>query len=177
MECFDQAMMKEALMEAQKAAAIGEVPVGVVLSCAGKIIARSHNLRESTQQATHHAEILAIEAACQAKGSWRLDDCCLYVTLEPCLMCAGAIIHARLGRLVYAARDPKAGAVHSVCEAFALPLNHQPALVSGLFAAESSALLKAFFQERRQKNKQDGSRSLRRSRALALQKHGQAGTY
>lgn len=141
----DCAWMREALAEACKAALIGEIPVGAVVVKDGLVIARGHNRREADGLATAHAEIIAIEAACRAIGSWRLSDCQLYVTLEPCPMCSGAIINSRLKRLVYGARDEKAGCCGSVIDLFALPFNHSPILRSGILAEDCARLLTDFF--------------------------------
>ena len=114
----DEELMRAALAEAKLAAALGEVPVGAVVAKGGEIIARAHNLRESGKNATYHAELLAIDAACKALGGWRLWQCELFVTLEPCPMCSGAIINSRLKRVVYGARDPKAGCCGSLTDLF-----------------------------------------------------------
>lgn len=118
----DEQLMQAALEEARAAAALGEVPVGAVVAKDGEIIARAHNLRENGKNAIYHAELLAIDAACKALGGWRLWQCELFVTLEPCPMCSGAIINSRLKRVVYGARDPKAGCCGSLTDLFALPL-------------------------------------------------------
>ena len=146
----DETGMRAALREAAASAAANEVPVGCVVVHEGVIIARGHNQVEALQDATAHAEILAIGAASNALGSWRLHECTMYVTLEPCAMCAGAIILARLGRLVYAATDPKAGACGSVLDVIHEPrLNHRVEITSGVLADECGAMLKAFFQKKR----------------------------
>ena len=141
----DYELMGAALAEAERAAALGEVPVGAVVACRGEIVARAHNTRESERNATHHAELLAIDRACRALGGWRLWECELFVTLEPCPMCAGAIVNSRIRRVVYGAADPKAGCCGSVTDLFALPFNHRPAVERGLRAEEASALLADFF--------------------------------
>ena len=141
----DYELMGAALAEAEKAAALGEVPVGAVVARRGEIVAAAHNTRETEKNAVHHAELLAIDAACRALGGWRLWECELFVTLEPCPMCAGAIINSRIRRVVYGAADPKAGCCGSVTDLFALPFNHRPAVERGLRAEEASALLAAFF--------------------------------
>ena len=144
--------MAEALAEAAHAAALGEVPVGAVVVRAGAAIARAHNLRETTQDPTAHAEVLALRAAAAQVASWRLDGCTLYVTLEPCPMCAGALWLARVERLVYGAADEKAGAAGTlynvVCDA---RLNHQVATEGGLMEEEARALLRRFFRDLRGK--------------------------
>ncbi len=147
----DQELMQAALQEAEKAAALGEVPVGAVIAKDGEIIAAAHNTRETEKNATHHAELLAIDAACKKLGGWRLWQCELFVTLEPCPMCAGAIINSRLRRVVYGAPDTKAGCCGSVTDLFAMPFNHKPKIESGLCAEEASALLSRFFLQLREK--------------------------
>ncbi|SHM72263.1 tRNA(adenine34) deaminase [Caldanaerovirga acetigignens] len=138
------------MKEARKAFDIDEVPVGAVIVKDGSIIARAYNTREMSQDATAHAEILAIKKACEAMGSWRLIGCTLYVTLEPCPMCAGAIILARLDRVVFGAWDPKAGAAGSVVNLFEVErFNHHPEVISGVLAEECGALLKEFFRQKR----------------------------
>ena len=141
----DYELMGAALAEAEKAAALSEVPVGAVVARHGEIVAAAHNTRETEKNAVHHAELLAIDAACRALGGWRLWECDLFVTLEPCPMCAGAILNSRIRRVVYGAADPKAGCCGSVTDLFALPFNHPPAVERGLRAEEASALLAAFF--------------------------------
>ena len=145
----DEELMRAALDEAKIAADLGEVPVGAVVAKDGEIVARAHNLRESGKNATYHAELMAIDAACKALGGWRLWQCELFVTLEPCPMCSGAIINSRLKRVVYGARDPKAGCCGSVTDLFAMPFNHHPAVESGLRAEEAGELLQAFFKDLR----------------------------
>ncbi len=141
----DYELMGAALAEAERAAALGEVPVGAVVARRGEIVAAAHNTRESERNATHHAELLAIDRACRALGGWRLWECELFVTLEPCPMCAGAIVNSRIRRVVYGAADPRAGCCGSVTDLFALPFNHRPAVERGLRAEEASALLADFF--------------------------------
>ena len=146
----DLIFMQKALQLAKQAKQQGEVPVGAVLVHNYQVIAVAFNQKEQKKQATAHAEILAIQEAEQKLNRWRLNDCELYVTLEPCVMCAGAIISARIRRLIYACKDPKAGAVCSLYQLTQDPrLNHQVLVTEGLLAEESSALLKSFFQERR----------------------------
>lgn len=143
-------LMKAALSQAQIASERGEVPIGALIVRNGEIVAASGNTKEADTCATGHAEIRVIQEACKKLGAWRLSDCSLYVTLEPCLMCAGAIIQARLKEVVIAALDPKAGAVSSLYQTLNDPrLNHSPEVFSGLMAEESSALLKDFFKKRR----------------------------
>ena len=141
----DEELMRAALDEAREAAALGEVPVGAVVAKDGEIIARAHNLRESGKNATYHAELMAIDAACKALGGWRLWQCELFVTLEPCPMCSGGIINSRIKRVVYGAADTKAGCCGSVTNLFEMPFNHHPKLESGLRADEAQELLQAFF--------------------------------
>jgi len=142
--------MREALAEAQAAADAGEVPIGAVAVYHDKIIARGQNRVLRDVDPTAHAEIVAIRAAAKILNNYRLTGCELYVTLEPCAMCAGAMIHARLARLIYAATDPKAGAAGSVLEVLNHPrLNHQMAVTAGVLAEESAALLREFFRQRR----------------------------
>lgn len=141
--------MKAALKLAHRAAEEGEVPVGAVVVCDGKIVGRGRNRRETKKNALHHAEIEAIEKACKKLGGWRLHRCDLYVTLEPCPMCAGAIVNARIRRVVFGARDPKAGCFGSVSDFAALPFNHRPEVVGGVLAEACAAELSAFFQRLR----------------------------
>ena len=146
----DLALMHAALAEASAAAQAGEVPIGAVVALRGEIIARGQNRVLRDCDPTAHAEMVALRAAAHAIGNYRLLDCELFVTLEPCAMCAGAMIHARLGRLVYGASDPKAGAAGSVLQVLNHPrLNHQMAVTSGVLAEECGELLRAFFRERR----------------------------
>ena len=145
----DEELMRAALDEAKIAADLGEVPVGAVVAKDGEIVARAHNLRESGKNATYHAELMAIDAACKALGGWRLWQCELFVTLEPCPMCAGAIVNARIRRVVFGARDPKAGCFGSVSDFAALPFNHRPEVVGGVLAEACAAELSAFFQRLR----------------------------
>ena len=150
----DYELMGLALEEAKKAAALGEVPVGAVIAKDGEPIALAHNTRETEKNATHHAELLAIDAACKALGGWRLWQCELFVTLEPCPMCSGAIINSRIKRVVYGASDPKAGCCGSLTDLFALPFNHRPKVEGGLLAEECARLLKDFFAALRKKREE-----------------------
>lgn len=144
--------MKEAIEEAKKAEAIGEVPIGAVVVYNGNVIARAHNLRETSQIATGHAELLAIEAACEVIGSWRLEEAELYVTLEPCPMCAGAIIMSRVKKVVYGASDPKAGCAGTFMNLLQDDrFNHQCEVVSGVLQEECGSLLTNFFRNLRKK--------------------------
>lgn len=146
---MDEHYMTEALAEARRAAALGEVPVGAVIVCDGEIVARAHNRRETDRMATAHAELLAIEQACRALGGWRLSRCALYVTLEPCPMCAGAIVNARVGRVVFGAKDAKGGAMGSVLCMNAYPLNHKPTVEQGLCEKDCADVLRCFFERKR----------------------------
>ena len=141
--------MRLALDEAEEAARLDEVPVGCVVVRRGEIIARAHNTRETGKCALDHAELLAIRDACRAAGGWRLNDTTLYVTLEPCPMCAGAILNARIDRVVIGARDPRFGAFGSLFDLNALPLNHKTELTDGVLADESAELLSSFFRRKR----------------------------
>ena len=141
--------MQQALALAQEAAVHGEVPVGCVIVRNGEIVGRGRNQREEKQAAVSHAEMEAIAQANAALGSWRLDECDLYVTLEPCPMCAGAILNSRIRRVVYGAADAKAGCCGSVTDLFAMPFNHHPKVEKGLRAEEAGELLQAFFRDLR----------------------------
>jgi tRNA(adenine34) deaminase len=147
---IDEFFMARALELACEARNMGEVPVGALVSRAGRVIAQAHNLRETLRDPTAHAERLALTWAGQALSTWRLDECTLYVTLEPCAMCAGAIVQSRIARLVYGAMDPKAGACESLYRLVSDPrLNHRVPMTSGILAAQCGDVLKEFFQERR----------------------------
>ena len=141
--------MRQALDLARQAAACGEVPVGCVIVKDGRVIGRGRNRREERQAAWSHAEMEAMAQANRALGTWRLDGCTLYVTLEPCPMCAGAIINARVGTVCYGARDEKAGACGSVLDLFAERFNHRPRVYGGVLKEECAALLQEFFQSLR----------------------------
>jgi tRNA(adenine34) deaminase len=146
----DEFFMRLALREAERALEHGDVPVGAVLVQAGEVIGAGHNERELREDPSAHAEMIAIREGARALGSWRLLDTVLYVTLEPCAMCAGAIVLGRIPRVVYGTVDPKAGAAGSVLDILAEPrLNHRPDVAGGLLAEESAALLQAFFRSRR----------------------------
>jgi len=148
----DERMMHRALELARRAGEKGETPVGAVVyrTNTEEILAEAHNVRESPPDPCGHAELLALRAAAKEAGDWRLSDCTLVVTLEPCAMCAGAIVLARVGRLVFGASDPKAGAVHSLYSICSDPrLNHRLQPIGGVLAEESSRLLKEFFKARR----------------------------
>jgi tRNA(adenine34) deaminase len=145
----DRDYMSLALAEAQKAAEQGEIPVGAVLVKDGEVIASAHNLRELDLDATAHAEILCIREGGKRLGGWRLTGCTLYVTLEPCPMCAGAIINARLDRVVFGAYDSRAGSFGSLVNLALYPYNHRPAIEGGIMEAEAKILLQRFFREKR----------------------------
>ena len=145
----DTVFMDAAIALAKEAAAEGEVPVGCVIVRNGEIVGRGRNRRETAKTALGHAEIEAIADACKNLGGWRLWECTLYVTLEPCPMCAGAIINARIPRVVFGASDKKCGAVRSVCTMFDMAFNHHPTVEAGLLAEEAAALLSEFFQNLR----------------------------
>ena len=142
--------MREALKEARRAAADGEVPVGAVVVKEGRLLGRAHNQRERLKDPTAHAEMVAITQAAEAVGSWRLDGATIFVTLEPCPMCAGALVNARMGRLVYGADDPKAGACGTLMDlANDSRLNHRLPVTRGILAAECGEVLREFFRKRR----------------------------
>ena len=141
--------MNLALDQAVMAADEGEVPVGAVVVMTGEVIASARNNREATCDATGHAEILAIREACAKLGGWHLESCELYVTLEPCPMCMGAIINSRMGKVVYGAKDAKAGACESVINMCAYPLNHKPQVIGGFMKEECASILTDFFAKKR----------------------------
>lgn len=145
--------MQEALGLAKQAAELGEVPIGCVIVKDDTIVGRGYNSRETGKTALGHAEIMAIADACRNLGGWRLWQCRLYVTLEPCPMCAGAIINARIPTVIYGARDEKAGSVESVQEMFSLPYNHKPEVISGVLEEECAQALRSFFRELRERKK------------------------
>jgi len=146
----DEIFMREALLLAGKAAAAGEVPVGAVVVKDGAVVGRGHNRPVSSKDPTAHAEVIALREAAEKLGNYRLSGCDLYVTLEPCVMCAGAIMHARISRVVYGAADPKSGACGSVASLFAdSRLNHHATVTGGVMADGAGKLLQDFFSERR----------------------------
>lgn len=147
----DEYFMNQAIALAKEAAEEGEVPVGAVVVLDGKIVGAGRNRREISKNALAHAEIEAINEACRALGGWRLWQCDMYVTLEPCPMCTGAIINSRIKRFVYGASDYKAGSCGSVVDLFSLPYNHKPEVVSGVMQEECAALLTDFFKKLRKK--------------------------
>ncbi|KML08453.1 adenosine deaminase [Bacillus safensis] len=155
----DEQFMQEAISEALKAEQIGEVPIGAIIVVDDQIVSRAHNLRESEQRAIAHAELLAIDEACKAAGSWRLEDAVLYVTLEPCPMCAGAIVLSRVKKVVFGAYDPKGGCAGTLMnllddERF----NHQSEVIGGVLENECGELLSQFFRNLRQRKKQAKSK-------------------
>ncbi|MCM3118810.1 tRNA adenosine(34) deaminase TadA [Neobacillus sp. MER 74] len=153
-QSIDEYFMKEAMKEAKKAEAIDEVPIGAVLVMDGKIVARAHNLRETDQTAIAHAELIAIDQACRETGTWRLEESTLYVTLEPCPMCAGAIILSRVKRVVYGAADPKAGCAGTLMNLLEdNRFNHQSDVTSGVLERECGQLLSDFFRKIRERKK------------------------
>nr|WP_100332708.1 tRNA adenosine(34) deaminase TadA [Bacillus xiapuensis] len=150
----DEFYMRLALAEARKAGELGEVPIGAVIVYEGEVISSAFNLRETTQKAAAHAEMLAIEQACEKLGTWRLEKAELYVTLEPCPMCSGAIILSRVARVVYGAKDPKAGCAGTLMNLLEdSRFNHQSQVVSGVLAQECGQILTDFFRELRRRKK------------------------
>ena len=147
---FDENYMMMALSEAMLGASLGEIPVGAVIVKNGEVIAKAHNLRENGGGATAHAEMVAINEACEKLGTWRLSGCELYVTLEPCPMCAGAIINSRLDRVVFGAKDPRMGALGSLINLNDYPLGYKVEIKSGVLAEESLELLRDFFKDMRE---------------------------
>lgn len=149
---LDEKYMSIALKEAQKAAILDEVPVGAVIVKDGKILAKGHNLREKSNDPTSHAEVNAIRKACKKENSWRLEGATIYVTIEPCSMCAGTLLQCRIDRIVYGADDPKGGAIHSSLELFSSKnINHHPKIVGGILKDECSALITSYFKSKRTK--------------------------
>lgn len=146
---MDEIFMRQALQLADEAAAEGEVPVGAVVVYGDTVIGTGRNRRETGKNALAHAELEAIDVACRARGGWRLFGCTLYVTLEPCPMCAGAILNARLDRVCFGAYDPKAGSLGSVTDLYALPYNHHPAVTGGVLEADCAGRLTDFFRSLR----------------------------
>lgn len=164
-----QYYMNEALLEAQKAFDLGEVPIGAVIVYQGDIIGRAHNLRETSQNATTHAELMAIQQACETIGSWRLEETTLYVTLEPCPMCAGAILQSRVPTVVYGARDIKAGCVDSLYRLLNdARFNHECDVIEGVMAEACGDILTQFFRELRARKKAEKqARKLAQQQGLA----------
>lgn len=156
----DEQFMLEAIREAKKAEELEEVPIGAIIVHDGQIIARAHNLRETKQSSIAHAEVLAIEEACRKLGTWRLEDATLYVTLEPCPMCAGAIMLSRVKKVVYGAKDPKGGCAGTFMNILQDErFNHQSEVVPGVLVEECGALLSVFFRNLREKKKQEKKRA------------------
>ena len=152
----DEQFMQLALKEAQKAAELGEVPIGAIIVYQDQVIASAHNLRETSQNAVTHAELMAIQQACEVIGSWRLEETMLYVTLEPCPMCAGAILQSRIPRVIYGARDQKAGCVDSLYHLLNdSRFNHECEVTEGVMAEECSAMLTNFFKALRIRKKEE----------------------
>ena len=150
--------MRMALEEAQKASDMGEIPVGaLVVRESGEVLARTHNLCECNRMPTHHAELLAVEAACKNTDSWRLSDCTVYVTLEPCPMCMGAMIHARVKRIVFGAFDPRAGACGSLIDLKEYPLEASPEIEGGILAEACLGELRGFFENARKKKQKNNN--------------------
>lgn len=147
----DELYMKEAIALAKMAEEIDEVPVGALIVRGGEVIARAYNTRESSKCATHHAELLAIERACEALGGWRLPETTLYVTMEPCCMCAGAIVNARIPRVVFGTHDIRFGAFGSAVDLTKLSLNHTPEVLGGVLEEETRSILTEYFRRKRVK--------------------------
>lgn len=149
---LDEKYMRLALKEASKAASFDEVPVGAVIVFNNKVIAKAYNKREHSSDPTSHAEINAIRKACKKLNSWRLEDATMYVTIEPCSMCAGTLLQCRIGRIVYGAKDPKGGAIESSLHLFeAKNINHHPEIIGGILQEECSAVISAYFKSKRNK--------------------------
>lgn len=156
MKHTDEYFMELAIAEAQKAKAIGEVPIGAIVVLDDQIIGRAHNLRETSKNAVTHAELMAIQQACETVDNWRLENTTIYVTLEPCPMCAGAILQSRIPRVVYGARDIKAGCVHSLYSLLSdSRFNHECDLTEGVLAEQCGQILTDFFQELRARKKEE----------------------
>ena len=150
MKSIDEKFMSLAIKEAEKSASLDEVPVGAIIVKDNKVIARGHNLREKTNDPTSHAEINAIRKACKKLGSWRLEDCTIYVTIEPCSMCAGTLLWTRIKRIVYGACDLKGGALGSSFSLFEIKnINHHPEILGGILQEECGKLMSNFFKEKR----------------------------
>ena len=152
----DQRFMREAIRQAKKALALGDVPIGCVIEYEGKIIGRGYNRRMADKTVLAHAELIAIKKACRKMGDWRLEGCTMYVTLEPCQMCAGAIVQARIPEVVMGCMNPKAGCAGSILNILEMPqFNHQVKVTRGILEVECSQMLKTFFEELRIRNKQE----------------------
>ncbi|PNH20567.1 tRNA-specific adenosine deaminase [Lachnospiraceae bacterium] len=151
----EEQFMRAAIREAEKARAIGEVPIGCVIERDGKIVARGYNRRMTDHCALAHAELSAIRKACRKAGDWRLEDCTLYVTLEPCPMCAGAIVQARIPKVVFGCRNPKAGSAGSVLDLLHVEgLNHQVSVEEGILGEECAEMMRVFFRELRKRKRE-----------------------
>lgn len=160
MKKSDEFYMNLAIEEAKKAADLGEVPIGAVVVLDGEVIAAAHNLRETSQNAVTHAELLAIQDACKRAGSWRLEGAELYVTLEPCPMCSGAILLSRIERVVYGAKDPKAGCAGTLMNLLEDErFNHQSEVVPGVMEEECGSMLSSFFKEIRRRKKEEKNKA------------------
>ena len=150
MKSLDEKFMLMAIKEAEKSASLDEVPVGAIIVKDNKVIARGHNLREKSNDPTSHAEINAIRKACKKLGSWRLEDCTIYVTIEPCSMCAGTLLWTRIKRIVYGAPDLKGGAIASSFNLFEVKnINHHPEIAGGILQEECGKMMSSFFKEKR----------------------------
>lgn len=163
----DEEYMKEAIALAEQAEAHDEVPVGALIVRNGVILAKAFNTRERSKCATHHAEILAIEEACRVLGGWRLPGVTLYVTMEPCAMCAGAIVNARIPRVVFGTQDLRFGAFGSLLDLATLPLNHRPEVVGGVLADQTRDVLQAYFRKKRQKTAENATSNTPQSQPSA----------
>lgn len=162
MQANQEKYMKAAIAQAKKAAAIGEVPIGCVIEYQGEIIGRGYNRRKTDQNTLSHAELNAIRKASKKMGDWRLEDCTLYVTLEPCQMCAGAIVQARIKTVVIGCMNPKAGCAGSILNILQTPqFNHQVEIVNGVLEEECSTMLTSFFKELRNRNKTENSEHIK----------------
>lgn len=163
----DERFMKEAIRQAKKAEAIGDVPIGCVIVCDGKIIARGYNKRNKNKTVLAHAELLAMSKACKKTGDWRLEDCTMYITLEPCQMCAGAIVQARIPRVVIGSMNPKAGCGGSILNLLQMKeFNHQVEVTRGVLEEECSGMLSDFFRVLRQKKKREKKRAAEKRNGL-----------
>ena len=149
----DEYFMRLALAQAKRAAALGETPVGAVIVCGGEVVSRGYNRRETAKTALGHAELTAISRACKKLGGWRLHQCTLYVSVEPCPMCAGACVNAHLGRIVYGAKNLRFGCFGTVCDFNEAPFNHKPEVLGGVLERECSELMSSFFRQLREKRK------------------------
>ena len=165
-QALHEERMRQALVLARQAADLDETPIGALIVKDGRIVGKGFNLREKEQDGTMHAEMIAIRDASRQTGSWRLEGCTLYVTLEPCIMCAGAIVQARLDRVVFGAYDPKAGAAGSITNIFAIRQNHQVQVTGGVESLLCGQIIRHFFADLRKKKKAAGSRAVRRQQAI-----------